>query len=88
MIVEFENGLLSPVDQTQFVATTEAEGRHLLDVEKIPRGRVWSPREIRLVRELGATRDEVQTIVTLKLDLDCRVDEVFLDAYRVHEGPR
>ena len=75
MIVEIKSTL---ADVTMFVVTTAEEGKALLD-EGVGRGRVWSPKELEMLRVVGSTPEGRRAAVEMKLKFDARLQDVHLE---------
>jgi hypothetical protein len=72
VIVEFSSPLWS---ETLFLVATSDEGKTLLE-QGVPRGRIWSPKEIEVLKVIGTTPEARKAAVEMKAQFDARIQDV------------
>lgn len=72
MIVEFSSPLWT---ETLFLISTADEGKTLVE-QGVPRGRIWSPKEIAVLKVIGSTPEARRAAVEMKAQFDARLQDV------------
>jgi hypothetical protein len=72
MVVEFSSPLWP---ETMFLISTADEGK-LLVQQGVPRGRIWSRKEVELLKVIGSTPEARKAAVEMKAQFDARLQDV------------
>jgi hypothetical protein len=84
MIVEFNSPHWT---ETLFLISTPDEGKALVE-KGVPRGRIWSPKEIAVLKVIGTTPEARRAAIEMKAQFDARLQDVVSKDIWQHGGSR